>query len=108
VLEHPAHPLGRDVERIEAGPAGRHRLSQHVPGVLQQPPDRLFVQPWVYRWGLLFEFSVAAYWVGDISQSMTACKKLLTMEELPDTIRQQTRANLQFCVEASARMPAGR
>ena len=31
-----------------------------------QSDDSLFVWPWVYRWGLLFEYSISAYWVGII------------------------------------------
>ncbi|MEV0224366.1 glycosyltransferase [Streptomyces sp. NPDC050704] len=63
----------------------------------QQPPDDLlFVQPWVYRWGLLFEFSVTAYWVGDPAASLRACDLLLSMPDLPGAYRQQTLKNREF------------
>ncbi|MCX4787433.1 MULTISPECIES: glycosyltransferase [unclassified Streptomyces] len=60
------------------------------------PDDLLFVQPWVYRWGLLFEFSITAYWVGDYAGSLRACDRLLAMPDLPDAYREQTRANRNF------------
>lgn len=58
-----------------------------------RPDDILFVQPWVYRWGLLFEFSITAYWTGDYRSSVHACDKLLGMDDLPPTYRRQTVLN---------------
>ncbi|GAA0362691.1 glycosyltransferase family 2 protein [Actinoallomurus spadix] len=69
----------------------------------REPDDWLFVQPWVYRWGLLFEYSIAAYWVGDPRGSLDACDRLLAMPELPDAFREQTRVNREFAVRALAR-----
>ncbi|MFF1646162.1 glycosyltransferase [Streptomyces sp. NPDC058240] len=65
----------------------------------EQPDDLLFMQPWVYRWGLLFEFSIAAYWVGDDEGSLRACDRLLAMPDLPDAHRRQTLANREFAVQ---------
>ncbi|MGW0764267.1 glycosyltransferase [Streptomyces sp. NPDC002676] len=61
-----------------------------------EPDDLLFTRSWVYRWGLLFEFSIAAYWVGDHTAAVRACDRLLALPDLPDAIRQQVRANRQF------------
>jgi tetratricopeptide (TPR) repeat protein len=58
-----------------------------------QPDDVLFVRPWVYRWGLLFELSISAYWVDDFLGSVRACDKLLEMPDLPALHREQTIAN---------------
>ncbi|WP_406382169.1 glycosyltransferase [Streptomyces sp. NBC_01618] len=69
--------------------------------------DLLFVQPWVYRWGLLFEFSITAYWVGDYAGSLRACDRLLAMPDLPDAYREQTRANRDFAEQRlAARKPS--
>ncbi|MET7757027.1 glycosyltransferase [Streptomyces sp. NPDC005389] len=68
----------------------------------QQPDDLLFLQPWVYRWGLLFEYSITAYWVGDHAASLAACDRLLGLPDLPETYREQTRANRAFAVERLA------
>jgi glycosyltransferase involved in cell wall biosynthesis len=61
------------------------------------PADLLFVQPWIYRWGLLFEYSITAYWTGHTAHALSACQRLLAIPELPDTYRQQTRENRRFC-----------
>ncbi|ACU77355.1 glycosyl transferase family 2 [Catenulispora acidiphila DSM 44928] len=61
-----------------------------------QPDDVLFVRPWVYRWGLLFELSISAYWVDDFIGSVRACDKLLAMPDLPDLHREQTVANREM------------
>ncbi|WP_101386658.1 glycosyltransferase [Streptomyces sp. TLI_146] len=76
------------------------------------PQDILFTQPWVYRWGLLFEFSITAYWTGDFAASLRACDRLLALPDLPELYRKQTRANRRFAEErlagAAARAAAGR
>jgi tetratricopeptide (TPR) repeat protein len=72
---------------------------------IEQPDDILFVEPWIYRWGLLFEFSISAYWVGRPSEALEACDRLLADSELPDVHREQTVRNREFCVQA-ARAPS--
>ncbi|MBB4792045.1 glycosyltransferase involved in cell wall biosynthesis [Streptomyces nodosus] len=61
--------------------------------------DILFTQPWVYRWGLLFEYSITAYWVGDYGRSVVACDELLSMNDLPEAVREQVEKNRVFAVE---------
>ncbi len=63
-----------------------------------QPPDVLFVSPWVYRWGVLFEYSISAYWVGDAQAGLTACRRLLALPDLPASYRAQTVKNLDYCL----------
>ncbi|MER5687611.1 glycosyltransferase [Streptomyces sp. NPDC002205] len=78
---------------------GRHRAAHAFvcAGLDREPPDDLlFIQPWVYRWGLLFEYSITAYWVGDIEGSLRACDRLLSMPDLPDAHRRQTLSNREF------------
>ncbi|MET7713058.1 glycosyltransferase [Streptomyces sp. NPDC005407] len=87
---------------------GRYRLAHSIvrAGLGQrQPADLLFVQPWVYRWGLLFEFSITAYWVGDFTASLQACDRLLAMPDVPDAYREQTRANRTFAAQRLAAIP---
>lgn len=67
-----------------------------------QPDDILFVAPWVYRWGLLFEYSIAAYWAGAPQEALAACDRLLSMRELPEEYRRQTAVNRRYCVERVA------
>jgi tetratricopeptide (TPR) repeat protein len=67
------------------------------------PDDTLFVHRWVYEWGLLFEYSIAAYWVGQSRAALDACDRLLAMAELPEPYRTQTTTNRSYCVAAVAR-----
>lgn len=60
------------------------------------PDDSLFVQPWVYRWGLLFECSISAFWIGEIAEADEACRRLLALSYLPPTHREQTEINLEM------------
>jgi hypothetical protein len=50
---------------------------------IKQPPDGLFVQPWVYDYGLMDEFAVNAYWAGAYLQSLKANLLLLGGEKTP-------------------------
>lgn len=72
-----------------------HALLRDVVGG-PEPDDLLFTRPWVYRWGLLFEYSIAAHWAGDHAASVAACDRLLAMPDLPDAVRGQTLANREF------------
>lgn len=63
------------------------------------PDDILFTRPWVYRWGLLFEYSITAYWVGDLAASLEACDRLLALPDLPEPHRRQTQINRGFAVQ---------
>lgn len=70
-----------------------------------EPDDLLFTKGWVYRWGLLFEFSITAYWVGDHAASLRACDRLLAMPDLPERIRSQTAVNREFSARHVAALP---
>ncbi|MGW6263176.1 glycosyltransferase [Streptomyces sp. NPDC055085] len=61
--------------------------------------DILFTQPWVYEWGLLFEYSIVTYWVGMYDRSLTACDELTSMRDLPHSIRDQVQKNREFAAE---------
>jgi tetratricopeptide (TPR) repeat protein len=87
---------------------GRHRAAHAIVSAglgRKQPDDLLFVQPWVYRWGLLFEFSITAYWVGDWAGSLRACERLLALPDLPESYRLQTLANREFAAARAAAIP---
>jgi glycosyltransferase involved in cell wall biosynthesis len=58
------------------------------------PNDLLFVEPWVWRWGLLFEYSITSYWTSQYRESVAACEALLERSDLPDVYRKQTESNL--------------
>jgi len=65
-----------------------------------QPEDILFMEPWIYRWGVLFEYSICAYWIGDAPVALQACDRLLSMPDLPDLYRRYTVENRTYCARA--------
>lgn len=67
---------------------------------ISRSTDQLFVERWIYEWGLLFEYSIAAYWVGDPHAALRACDRLLDCGQLPDVYRRQTLENREYCLEA--------
>jgi tetratricopeptide (TPR) repeat protein len=70
---------------------------------LPVPDDILFVAPWIYEWGMLFEYSITAYWCGEWSASILACKRLLAIDSLPEPHRRQARANLRHAFRERVR-----
>ena len=47
------------------------------------PNNALFVEDWVYEFGLLDELAVNAYWSARYAESVDACDLLLTQGKLP-------------------------
>ncbi|WP_316740246.1 glycosyltransferase [Streptomyces sp. MK7] len=87
---------------------GHHQVAHAVVRTAldrRMPDDILFVYPWVYRWGLLFEYSIAAYWAGDAAASLRACDRLLAMSDLPEAVRRQTLDNRRFPAERLRGIP---
>ncbi|MFF4830468.1 glycosyltransferase [Streptomyces sp. NPDC001315] len=91
--------------RIQGRYRTAHALLREVVG-RPEPDDLLFTKSWVYRWGLLFEFSITAYWVGEYAASVQACDRLLAMPDLPDAIRRQTEINREFSAGRAVAVPA--
>ena len=90
-----------------------HQFTRLAAGLqpLPMPDDILFVSPWIYEWGMLFEYSITAYWCGEFNTSILAGKRLLSIQSLPESHRRQTRANLQHAFrervrQATVRQPA--
>lgn len=63
--------------------------------------DELFVQRWIWDWGLKLERSIAAWWTGRIAESRTLCDELLANPRLPEGTRALVRANRRFCEVAA-------
>lgn len=58
------------------------------------PHDILFVENWVYEYGLLFELSISAYYVGKYEEAQVANQILLKNQKLPKEIRDQVEKNM--------------
>ncbi|WP_327368059.1 glycosyltransferase [Streptomyces sp. NBC_01217] len=69
------------------------------------PKDWLFMEPWIYSWGLLFEHSITAYWTGDARGSLDSCDRLLALPDLPASYRDQTISNRKFAADRVAAGP---
>lgn len=64
---------------------------------LDTPPtsDVLFVEKWLYDYGLLIELSVSAYWLDNFEECKRISEKLLE-NELPEKIKALVEKNLAF------------
>ncbi|MGW1890539.1 glycosyltransferase [Streptomyces sp. NPDC002004] len=85
---------------------GRHHAAHAILSAVVDraaPDDLLYVQPWVYRWGLLHEYSVTSYWTGSPDASLAACERLLTLQDLPDAYRSRTLAHRAFVLQRTGR-----
>lgn len=67
-------------------------------GLAPQPANGLFLEPWVYDYGLLDELAVNAYWSGRYDECRQACERLLEEGKLPAAMRQRVAENLKFAL----------
>lgn len=61
---------------------------------IPKPQDSLFMEPDTYDWRSLYEFSIAAWHVGDFGDGLRACHKLLHDDLLPPAERAAVEGNL--------------
>lgn len=61
--------------------------------------DSLFVESWIYEYGLLLEHSICAYWIGRYEESYNGCVQLLSNPELPPHVRDCVEKNLRFAMD---------
>ncbi len=71
---------------------------QQALGGLHQarPAGGLFVETWIYDYGLLDELAVCAYWAGRYAASLAANETLLALDSLPPDQRARIVANADF------------
>lgn len=65
--------------------------------------DILFNESWIERYGLLFQLSICAYYVGEYQEALDACDQLLKIKELPEGWRSQVATNRTFPQEQLAK-----
>ena len=63
------------------------------------PKDGLFMEQWIYDYGLLDEYSIVAYWAGHYRESFDACLKLLRDSKVPVDQRDRIRKNADFAID---------
>jgi glycosyltransferase involved in cell wall biosynthesis len=57
--------------------------------------DAIFVQKWMYDWGLYLEFSICAYWLGKYQDAQIASYFILA-KNIPENVRECVNKNLSF------------
>jgi hypothetical protein len=60
------------------------------------PRSGLFIEPWIYEYGLLDEFALNAYWVERYGDCLDACDRLLRYAKLPGDMRDRVEKNAAF------------
>lgn len=72
--------------------AASHGLS------IQKPDDVLFVEDWIYRYELLIEQTVCAYWIGKYQECLVGCDALLKRKGIPESTRELIESNKKWAV----------
>ncbi|HEY2809979.1 MAG TPA: glycosyltransferase [Rhabdochlamydiaceae bacterium] len=65
---------------------------------IPQPAEKdfLFNIEWMQHYGILFQFSICSYYVGQCQESLKACDALLSLENLPAAWRERAQANRAY------------
>ncbi|HRD56321.1 MAG TPA: glycosyltransferase family 2 protein [Parachlamydiaceae bacterium] len=58
--------------------------------------DFLFIENWIYDYGLLLEYSIAAYWVEKYQEAFLSSQMLLSDPELPQHVRECVERNMYW------------
>nr|WP_207801866.1 glycosyltransferase [Phenylobacterium hankyongense] len=90
---------GRNAEGYEIGKPGLQ---------LSASPGDLFVETWIYDYGLRDEFSVNAYWAEHHQEALDASLAILARPDLPPGDRDRIASNARFSVTRLAERPATR
>jgi glycosyltransferase involved in cell wall biosynthesis len=73
------------------------KLREHLP---RKPKNEmLFFSSWCEEYGLLCELSANAYLTGHYQECLDASNKLLAMDDLPESLREQARINRQSALD---------
>ena len=66
---------------------------------LQIPNDILFVEKWIYDYGMLMEYALAAYWANHFPESLLASKLLLADPDLPINFQKSAMSNVEWALQ---------
>jgi glycosyltransferase involved in cell wall biosynthesis len=115
VLNRPAHQVIATFERAQQIVPGRaealHGAARYCRNIkdfnqgyalakeglaIPKPAGGLFIETWIYDYGLLDEFAVNAYWIGRADDCLHACERLLSEKKMPQDMVARVEANAQF------------
>jgi len=88
---HGAASFCRVKERFEQG----YRFAQRALGI-KVPAHGLFLEHWIYDYGVLDEYAITAYWIGKFDDCLRACKRLLREGKIPPEMRDRIEQNARF------------
>lgn len=77
------------------------RLMAERAAGIDLPDDVLFVERWVYDWGVDFELSVALWWTGDRARSIEITTALLARDDVTPEYRDALRHNAALDPDAT-------
>ncbi len=83
--------------RIKGDYATSYSLSK-IALAMPYPDERLFLEGWIYEYGLKLENSIAAYWLGKYEECKTLSEEILN-QTIPQNVRDCVEKNLQFAKE---------
>ncbi|MDV2987911.1 UNVERIFIED_CONTAM: glycosyltransferase [Methylobacteriaceae bacterium AG10] len=92
-----AHAASR-LCRVLSRPAQGCFLAEPSLG-LPAPADGLFIETWIYAYGLYDEFAVNAYWCGRYRESLDASLRALEGGQVPEAERPRFLANMRFALD---------
>lgn len=75
---------------------------------IQQPKDLIFVESWLYDYGLLFEYSLCAALSGLPQEAFNASLKILSLPDLPADMRKDVENNIQLIIQHMTSQPSFR
>ena len=85
---HAQSQLLRTLGRNEEG----FRVAQR--GIELTPPvGALFLEQWIYDYGLLDEYAINAYWANHHTEAIDACLRILKRDDLPADVRARVTEN---------------
>jgi glycosyltransferase involved in cell wall biosynthesis len=91
---HAAARFCRSVGRYDQGYALARQVAH-----LRNPQQGLFIETWVYHYGVRDELSVLAYWIGNYAESLDLCLSLLADDQVPEDQHARIRQNAHFAVD---------
>ncbi len=94
---HAASRLCRGLSRYREG----YEIAKPALG-RRAPADGLFVESWIYDYGLLDEYAVNAYWAQEYRGCAEACRTMLEQPSLPGADRERIEQNLNFATRKLA------
>ena len=88
--------------------AGRNQEGREIAKrglALTAPADGLFIEPWIYEYGLLDEYAINAYWSGHYHECLDASLRILSHPNCPEGQRKRFLDNARFAAAKLPHMP---